>query len=112
MGVASGLLDQFSSLFGRRRSRAFPRLPDPGTRPAAAGRSGAGHRGLRLEDLAPAGRRHVQQALRRVRDGRDLLSDGPTAPNRSARSGISPSMSWSNTGTSSIPSAASVLVTC
>ena len=69
VGVASGLLDQFSSLFGRAGHALYLDCRTPRVRAAAAGRPRPGDRRLRLEDLAAAGRRDVQPAARRVRDG-------------------------------------------
>ena len=50
-----------------RRSRPVPRLRHAGPRPAAAGQPRAGDRGVRLEDLATAGRRDVRPAAGGVR---------------------------------------------
>ena len=72
-----------------RASSAGPATPCSSTararvRPAAARRPRPGDRRLRLEDLAAAGRRHVQPPPRRVRDGRAYFQRAATAPTPSA----------------------------
>ena len=61
VGVGSGLLDQFSSLFGRADHALFLDCDTLSTT-ASPGQARPGDRGVRLEDLAPAGRRHVRPA--------------------------------------------------
>ncbi len=78
VGVASGLLDQFSVLFGHAdhvltldcSTERFRRVP--------FGSPAALDRGLRLEDRAKTGRRHVQPAPGGMRTGRSVLPDAPS----------------------------------
>ena len=60
LGVARPVLEPLRT----RRLRAVPRLPHARIRPAAARPARPGHRRLRLEDLAPAGRRDVRPPAR------------------------------------------------
>ena len=54
IGVPSGIMDQYASVFGQRERRTADRLPEPGERtgPPAARR---GHRGRKFDGEARAG---------------------------------------------------------
>ncbi len=59
VGVGSGLLDQFSSLFGRAGHALFLDCDTLVHDRLASGHAHTGNRGLRLQDLATARRRDV-----------------------------------------------------
>ena len=112
MGVASGLLDQFSSLFGRAHHALYLDCRDAGARPASAGRSRPGDRGLRLEDS----RRLADGMYNRRRAECETVVDlfpGPRSGAAIASSSLRDVSldELTSTGTSSIRSAASGLAT-